>query len=317
MIGLQVSAEIADSLDHYDESQRWKNYASRIEKQIVPRLTFDSSLGTTWRYCKKSVWPSAMESLAFAFLSIYKTGIDTKKWDTTYYNITHRTYQQRINQKTKYSPVLGMGYGLGWLTQSALILDKLDDASKLLYNLAKFSYDKNMNYYDTKTQKDWRKWLWIIPEGTNILPDSSWYRIGDLGNGANQGIAMHAIESCIGLDDSKRDTIKIMPRLVDDASKITIENLYVLTSSGVSAINYQYERCKFFKLESKKPINNLSIRIGPFSSEKNADDSAKKIRCNVASSPRIEMWGTSNGKNAWWIWLEDMKNVEKIRIRVD
>lgn len=317
MIGLQVSAEMADSLGKHDESQKWRKYASKIEAQIVPGLTFDSPLGKTWRYCKKSVWPSRMESLAFAFLSIYKTGIDTKKWDTTYYKITYQTYLERLNQKTKYAPVLGLGYGLGWLTQSAFILDKLDDASDLLYHMAKFSYDKNMNYYDIKTQKDWRKWLWIFPEGTNILPDSSWYRIGDLSNGANQGIAMHAIESCIGLDDTKRDTIKIMPRLVDEANKIEVENLYVLTTYGISKIDYQYERCKFFSLESNKQIRNLSLRIGPFSSEECAKNSMKKTKCNVPSIQRIEKSGTSKGENAWWIWLENIKNAENIKIRVD
>ena len=39
-----------------------------------------------------------------------------------------------------------------------------------------------------------------IPEGSNILPDGSWHRIGDLSNGANQGITLHALELCAGID---------------------------------------------------------------------------------------------------------------------
>jgi len=44
------------------------------------------------------------------------------------------------------------------------------------------------------------KMAMAIPEGSNILPDGSWHRIGDLSNGANQGITLHALELCAGID---------------------------------------------------------------------------------------------------------------------
>jgi len=112
--------------------------------------------------------------------------------------------------------------------KAALILDKMDDAGILLTNLAKYSYDKNMNYVDKSRGIDWRNFQWIIPEGTVIRADESWYRISDLGNGANQGIALHALELCAGIDDTNPKDLKIIPRVPAPLSGLEITDFPVL-----------------------------------------------------------------------------------------
>ena len=96
--------------------------------------------------------------------------MDPNKLDYAMTTTSKNTLKKHLSQPYGYAPRLGMGYGQGWLTTSALVLDDMDSSGPLLTNIAKYSYDKNMDYVDKKTGMDWRKWLWIIPEGTTYYP---------------------------------------------------------------------------------------------------------------------------------------------------
>lgn len=147
-----------------------------------------------WRVARNSVLPSLQDCLVQAWFSLYREGLDPQRMDEDLTPITRHTLRRQLNQRYGDTPVLGMGYGIGWLTHSALVLDQMDNAGRLLVSIARYTYDKNMNYADSTRGIDWRKWMWIIPEGANIMPDGRWYRICDLSNGANQGPAMNALE---------------------------------------------------------------------------------------------------------------------------
>jgi hypothetical protein len=209
MTALRCSAQIAEAMADAALAKKWRAYADRLQAGMI-RLLLDGEHGSRmWRVSPYSIYPSLQDSLVQAWFSIYYDGLDPHRLDPEMTKITRNTLVRQLDQQYGHAAVLGMGYGQGWLTKAALLLDEMDDAGPLLYNIAKYTYDKNMDYVDEKRGIDWQKWLWIIPEGTNILPDGRWYRIGDLSNGANQGPAMHALELCAGVDEPTRTISKL------------------------------------------------------------------------------------------------------------
>jgi hypothetical protein len=232
--------------------------------------------------------------------------------------ITRNTFYEHLKKPYGYAPVLAMGYGQGWLTKAALLLDEMDDAGPLLINIARYSYDKNMNYVNANLGIDWRKWMWIIPEGTNILPNGKWYRINDLSNGANQGPAMHALEVCAGVDDTNPHNLKIMPRVPDPLTGIETNNFFTLIPTGEGLkkirIHYRYKKGEFFILSSNEILPALSVRLGPYSGEKAAEKALSQFHFPEQSSRRLETSGHYNHQDAWWIWVEGMKNIRNIEI---
>jgi hypothetical protein len=195
----------------------------------------------------------------------------------------------------------------------------MDDAGKLLTNIARYSYDKNMDYVDQKRGIDWRKWLWLVPEGTNVLPNGRWHRVGDLSNGANQGIVLHAIEQCAGIDDTNPKELKIMPRVPDTLKGIVVENFQALVpkDGGLTKtkITYRYEpKPLSFKLDSERVLPQLSIRLGPFS-ESDAQKTAMILKNRKITTIRLETSGHSNHDKAWWIWIENLRDVTSFEIK--
>lgn len=314
---LRCSAQMAEAAGDSASAKKWLAYAERIRVGMLRLLKTGDSTNLMWRVSPYSVLPSLQDSLVQAWFSVYYDGLDPNKLDTEMTPITRNTLKRQLNQPYGYAPVLGMGYGQGWITESALILDDMDNAGRLLANLAKYSYDKNMDYVDAKRGIDWRPNLWIIPEGTNIMPDGRWYRIGDLSNGANQGPAMHALELCAGVDDADPKLVKIMPRVPAPLKGIQIQNFFTLVPADdgliKARVGYQFTRPGLLSLTSDRPIPSLAIRLGPF------DQSTAQRLVNTGKRPtgstvRLDRSGTWNSKDAWWIWVEGLRNVTELKL---
>ena len=163
------------------------------------------------------------------------------------------------------------------------------------------------------------RWMWIVPEGTNILPDGSWHRINDLSNGANQGPAMHAIEACAGVDNTDPEHLKIMPRLPDPIRGIQVENHFVMVpgADGLrkARVSYRYEKGTGFSLRCDPALPLLSVRLGPFHGEQEAGRLKNKLseqglKCHASTS------GTFLGQAARWLWVEDLEEVTTLNIQL-
>lgn len=225
---LRCASLMADAIGDDQKALRWRTYAKRIQSGMLRQLIAGHKNKLTWRIPPYSILPSFQDRLVQAWFSQYYDGLNTRHWDQKMLEIKHNTFNEHMQQPYGHAPLLAMGYGQGWITHASLLLDELDHASKLLVNLAKCTFDKNMDYVDESRGIDWRKWMWIVPEGSNLLPDGSWYRINDLSNGANQGPAMHALEACAGVDDTNPDHIKIMPRIPEPLKGIEVDNFFVM-----------------------------------------------------------------------------------------
>jgi len=152
------------------------------------------------------------------------------------------------------------------------------------------------------------------------MPDGRWHRIGDLSNGANQGIIIHALELCAGIDDTKPAELKIIPRVPSPLKGLEVTNFAVLIPNGQelakAKINYSYDKKKcLFSLNSDRPLPNLAVRMGPYD-QKTAAKYAENLNKPQDATVRTEASGNANGQTAWWIWIEGMTNIDKLDLDV-
>ena len=108
----------------------------------------------------------------------------------------------------------------------------------------------------------------LVPERTNILPDGSWHRIGDLSNGANQGPPLHAMEICAGVDDTKPNDLRLLARVPDPLTGTEVEDLKVLAPeggalTGAKIVYVNDRKAGTLRLQSDKPLPNVWLRLGP------------------------------------------------------
>jgi hypothetical protein len=317
MTALKCAAEMAEAAGDGDMAAKWRAYAETIRQAMLRQMVAGDFNNFTWRISPYSVLTTFQDRLVQAWFSLYLDGLDPARWDQDMLSITRNTFQEHMSMPYGHAPVLAMGYGQGWLTHASLLLDEMDHAGKLLVNAARYTYDKNMNYVNEADGVDWRKWRWIVPEGVNLLPDGSWHRINDLSNGANQGPVMHALEASAGVDDTDPWHIRIMPRLPDPLDGIEVENHFVLIpqNQGLkkTRIDYRYEKSGTFTLESADPIPGLSLRLGPFQEKDRAEEGMRRMAESGAKC-RMESSGVYHEETAWWIWLEDMKDIDRLSI---
>ncbi len=314
---LRCSANMADAVGDTTSAAKWRSYAKRLRDGMVRLLRAGDTNNFTWKMSPYSWFSSQQDSLVQAWFAQYQDGLDPNKFDAEMTAITRNTLKQQLSQPYGKAAVLAMGYGQGWLTQSALVLDDMDASGPLLTNIARFSYDKNMDYVDAKRGIDWRKWLWLIPEGTNLLPNGMWHRVSDLSNGANQGPPMHAINSCAGVDDLDPSNIKILPRVPEPMTGIKVSNYFVMLPECdklvKSRLAFEFTRPGLFTMQCDREIPELSVRLGPF------DEATARRRLETGKRPlgstvRLDRSGTWHGKDAWWIWVEGIKQARSVEL---
>lgn len=204
--------------------------------------------------------------------------------------VNEATYQRLIDT---YKPFgfygQAMGYGQGFVTQSALLLDRMRDATQMLDWAAKEIYDPRDGCY-------------IVPEGVQIDPTGRfWYKIGDLGNGVQEGEIVKMLRIVIGVDDTQPDRLQLFPRMPYDWKAITVEEYPLAFSSAgklqIAFLNYRLQRSgdgMNLRISSDKGIGPVAMRLGPFAEQ----PQARSVRVNgeVPAGVSVKRSGDS-----WWI----------------
>ena len=80
---------------------------------------------------------------------------------------------------------------------------------------------------------DPRRGMFIAPEGCEIDPSGKyWYRVGDLGNGVQEGEIIKTLRIVIGVDDTRPERLRLLPRLPAGWNIIAIENYPIVIGSA-------------------------------------------------------------------------------------
>jgi len=97
-----------------------------------------------------------------------------------------------------------------------------------------------------------------------------------------------------------------------------VTNFAVIVPDGdqlaKAKINYNYNRKSGrFDLKSDRVLPNLAVRIGPYT-QKTAEKYAEKLSKPCGATVRVEASGNADGQAAWWVWVENMKDIETLKL---
>ena len=289
MQGLLIFAKMADSIGKKESAARWRERAEKmrvgIEKHYIVGGT-EKDKPKVWKLWD-SGWAHQSANLApTAFLSDTE-GFTPEVGNPDWKPINEATYQRLIDKWSgkgiegdpwwfekhempirsrphQYTPQKGnfgiaMGYGQGFIAQTALLLDRTQDATDMLRWTARLVY-----YADYKS--------YIVPEGAETHPDGKmWYRTGDLGNGQQQADTMKALRLVIGVDDTDPGLLRLFPRMPRDWSKITVSEFpaWIDVDGDRQRVSLDFILLREkdgmqLNLKADRPLGNVEVRLGPF-----------------------------------------------------
>lgn len=293
MDALRGLAIMADSIGQTGSATQWRSRADAMEKAITEHYIIeDPQYGPVWTLAH-SGWPNKSTVLGpLIFLADFE-GFAPEDEHDSWRQVNEAAYQRLIDT---YEPFgfygQAMGYGQGFVTQSALLLDRMRDATAMLNWAAREIYDPRFNQFDH----------FIVPEGVQVMPSGKfWYRIGDLGNGVQEAEIVKALRLVIGVDDTQPDRVQFYPRMPCDWREMAVSDYPVLFEAGgkmkTSQLRYSLKRIgKGMKLEisAADDLGPVRMRLGPFEKKPTATDVV--VNGETPANAMIKHSGDS-----WWV----------------
>lgn len=289
MTALEGLGEMAESIGETQSASLWRDCAKKMREAMPARcLTSDAKYGHVWAIDLPG-WPCQATALApLIFLADYK-GLAPEDDDPSWRTANEATYQRLIDS---YRPFgfygQAMGYGQGFVSQAALLLDRMRDATVMLDWIAKQIYDPRFGSF-------------VVPEGVQIDPTGKfWYRVGDLGNGVQEAEIIKTLRILIGVDDTQSQGLRIFPRMPYGWNQMAVDKYPVLSESlrkrETALLSYSLRRSgglMEFITSCNKELGPVAVRLGPF--ERRPSVSEIRINGKRPSKAVIEQSGDS-----WW-----------------
>jgi len=171
-----------------------------------------------------------------------------------------------------------MGYGQGYLTQCAIMLDRYDELTECIEAAAMFCYHHTDHNY-------------IVPEGVIVHGSKRfWYRNADHGNAVQQAEIVKCSRLLLGIDDIVPERgLRLIPRLPITWQTMEVTK-YPVTGADkkISYINFSYKRGK----HSGKVV--ASDGMDTYTADWEYDNEVDCIRMGPFFSQSIEVTGGSS-----------------------
>ncbi|HUA66469.1 MAG TPA: hypothetical protein VME24_11515 [Alphaproteobacteria bacterium] len=293
MDALRGLAEMADSIGETNSAVQWCARADKMQRAITEHYIInDPKYGRVWTL-EHSGWPNKSTVLGPLIFRADYEGWSPADENDDWRSVNEAAYQRLIDT---YQPFgfygQAMGYGQGFVSQSALLLDRMRDATTMLDWAAREIYDPRVNQFDH----------FIVPEGVQVTPSGQfWYRIGDLGNGVQEAEIVKTLRLVIGLDDTRPDRIQFYPRMPYGWNEINVTDYPMLFEqagkTSVIHVSYNLKRAgKRMLLEIHADQNPAPVpmRLGPFAKQPSISD----VRINGQTAPSAE---AEQSGDSWWI----------------
>lgn len=291
MNALRVLAQMADSIGKTNSAEQWRYRADKMQKAISTQyIVTDPKYGRVWTM-KYAGFPYKTSVLGPLIFQADYNGFAPEDGNPRWRMVNEAAYQRLIDNHLPYGFYgQAMGYGQGFMTQAALLLDRMRDATQMLNWAAKEIYDPKFGSY-------------LVPEGCEIDPTSGhfWFRIGDLGNGVQEAEIVKALRLVIGVDDTQPNHLQFFPRMPYGWTELGVEKYPVLFARagkmGIAHLRYQLERSgdkMKLGISCDKELGAVAMRLGPFSKRPDAPD----IRVNGQIPPGTTV---EHSGDSWWV----------------
>lgn len=282
MLGMYCFAEMAGCAGKMSESALWTSIADRLKSGILNGLSDKSGKG--WNLEKQGF----CHDPAVTFLSdIY--GYDIADMPEEFISRSRYSYQKDIDNTTRHGwyGASGIGYNHSMITQNALLLDRTEDASKLMESLAKLCYAPRLPD------------PYMVPEGISAdVSRGIIRRQGDLGNLVQLAEAMKCMLIAAGVSPYDGKILKIMPRLPRDWG-LDLQNFRVQNTESYIDLKVNNPSDISLTVRGGLSPDQISVRFGPF---------PKDLRqAEVTFNGQKYKLETYISGDAAWSWLERKK----------
>jgi hypothetical protein len=289
MEALQALAQMADSIGETKSAGQWRDRANNMRQAIARQyMVTDPKYGRVWTLTDAG-WPDKVSMLGPLIFPADYYGFAPEDGDPELRTVNEATYQRFVDTHRPFGFYgRDLGYGQGFATQSALLLDRMHDATRMLEWTAKEVYDP-------------RSGSFIAPEGVQIDETGRfWFRIGDLGNGVQEAEVIKALRIMIGVDDTQPNRLQFLPRMPYGWNEMAVEKYPVLFERSGKAemthLRYKLERSAAgMKLEiaADQNLGPVLMRLGPFEKQ----PGASSIRVNG----KIQEASVEHSGDSWWV----------------
>lgn len=291
MTALEGFARMADSIGETQSARLWRTTAENMRKAISAHyIVTNPQYGRVWTL-KHAGWPNQSTVLGPLILTADLQGFAPGDIDPAWKAVDEATYERLIHTFYPFGFYgWAMGYGQGFVTQSALLLDQMRDATTMLDWTAKEIYDPRFGSF-------------IVPEGVQVSPSGRfWYRTGDLGNGVQEAEIVKALRIVIGVDDSRPRHLRILPRMPYGWTEMGVAKYPVLVdiNGKMSTAHVDYHLLRAhghmrLSVSADRELGPVSFRVGPFAEYPFASDTVVNGK-SLAADASVGKSGDS-----WWV----------------
>lgn len=296
---LYALAEMAESIGKGEKAIIWKEMADKMKGAMERNyLVVEPKYGRVWTLAS-SGWPNHSTVLGPLILHADRRGFLPYEEDPDWIPYDLSAYKRLIDS---YKPFgfygTAMGYGQGFVTQAALLLDRMNDATTMLEWMAKAIYDPKYEPY-------------ITPEGCEVTQDGAfWHRTGDLGNGVQEAEIIKTLRIIIGVDNPQPGELRLLPRVPYGWNKIEIKDYPIWLKNGERAnLRYTLTRDKKgmrMELSTDRELCQLEVRLGPFS---------QKPRLGGGTTEGKTLEGKSERSgDSWWVRFSVPEGRKKVEV---
>lgn len=276
---LRMYALLFEELGNSEYANELQRLAERLKSGAEEFFLMEHSrYGKVWTDTTDDCWTYEYKRFAEALIAGDCLSLDLSRNAPLLFDRLRNTFF--AEKEVYYNPFSGrqMGYGQGYLTNAALLLDLTEEYTECVNASAMLCYHHTDVPY-------------TVPEG--VITHGSgqyWFRNSDLGNAVQQAEIIKEIRLMIGVDDlDLKRRFCIIPRLPTSMTAIEVSRYPVRTEKGTDIISFKLERSRRFSLyawDSKdeysieliSQIKPEYIRFGPFDSD-NIQTNGKIAEC--------------------------------------
>jgi len=286
--GLLGLIDMAQSIARTEKADKWKATVERLKNACEGgSIEEDPKFGKVW---KLEGGFGGNGILAPIFMSADRIGLSPDEDSIGWRKYNEATYDRRQYAGGYGSEDWGLGYGPGLTAQSALLLDRMNDASGLLRHIGTCVYLTGPGDYLKYT----------VPECVHVSHDGYIARNSDLGNAVQQAEVVKVLRIIVGVDDSHPTRLRLLSRLPFEWTGISTDRFPALIECAgqrkTATIKYAIERTDAgmqLDVSSDTILCPVSVRLGAF---EKPIKSAMVLLDGVAVDSKVTKSGDS-----WWV----------------
>lgn len=300
--GLKLARRLAKQLGHNAEVVRWGQLYDRLRQGCLDHLVDKTDHGPVWHTYPENDWQDHAHKMmpitlssdgdSFTPLDDYARG---DSLDRKCLEISRNSYRYLMKERN-YDCLRMYGYGQGYMTQAALLLDEMVDAEHFLDRLLRYCYLPKFGG-------------WTGPEGIIVHRSGKYYLPvnGYMGHDIHVAESTKALRIVLGFDDNDPEHLRLVPRYPATWTHMAVNKFPVLTGRIRQHCRYTYDRGEAgqsFSFNLEHFVERISIRLGPI-------PLSKKVK-TVDYNGRATNFSLQNSGDSTWLWLQNLSGKDGI-----